>query len=178
MQNVQQIQQLSRFMQWLCTAAIIAMPLFAAWVWLDFERFAAPITQQYAIPIQLEHIGLINLMLGFLCSLIPVAVAIYGLLRLQALFALFRQTIFFTDANVRHIRAFSLTLFANALLTTITVALLSIVLTMNNPPGQRALSISISSHQIIMAFIAVIFAIIASIMIEGRKLAEDNAEIV
>ena len=178
MTNVSQIQRLSYAMQQLCVIAIVTIPLLIAWIWLNFEQFADAIARQNNLMLQLEHIGPLSLALGFLCTMIPASVIIYGLLRLRALFLLYRSNIFFTDANARHLRAFSAALFVNALLTPITGTLLSIVLTMSNPPGQRSLSLAVGSHQIVTAFIAATFMIIAAIMVEGRKLADENAEII
>lgn len=178
MKNIKRIQRLSYFMQQLCLAVMVAAPSALIAFWLNFERFAGTLAQQQSIPLQLEHIGPLNLILGFLVTLIPLSIVLYGLYHLRALFALYYQTMFFTKANVRHLRTFSISLFTYALLNPVITTLASVVLTMSNPPGQRSLIISVGSNQAAVAFIAAIFMIIAFIMVEGQKLADENAEII
>lgn len=178
MGNIKQIQRLSFIMQQLCLAGIILIPLMLAWIWLNFDQYIDVIASDHSLQLKPEYIGTSNILMGFLCSLIPAVILCYGLWRLRKLFALFCNKQFFTNANTRHLRAFSVALFANALLSPVIGALLSIILTINNPPGQRSLSIGISNHEISTLFIAATFMIIAGIMVEGRKLADENAEII
>lgn len=178
MNNIQRIHKLSYMLQILCNLLILGLPLLMVYVWLNFEAFIPAISQTQHIPLQAEYIGPLNLILGFVFSLIPLAVGIYGLLKLRQLFALYRQSKFFSGENVLCLRAFAASLFANALLTPLTGALISVALTINNPPGERTLSISLGSPQLLMAFIAAIFFIIAWIMVEGRKLADENEQII
>ncbi len=178
MQNIKQIQWLSRFMQYICLAAIIGLPVFMAVFWYNFHVFFDDIAQQQGIVIQPDYVGPWNIVLGFVCSMLPMGIVMYGLWRLKALFALYQQAAFFTQANVRHLRAFSLALFANVLISPLAGALVSVVVTMNHPPGERALSISLGSGQLSTAFVAGVFLLVSAIMVEGRKLADDNAEIV
>ena len=178
MENIKRIQRLSLVMQWLCWLAIVVAPTLVIGIWVNFQDLASLIIDPGTINYQAEHIGPINLLLGCAISMIPTGILIYGLFRLKALFLLYQQAKFYTEANIKHLRAFATALFAKALITPITGALISVVITMNNPPGQRSLSIGFGSNEIAAGFIAAVFMIIASIMIEGRKIAEENAEIV
>lgn len=178
MQNIERIQRLSSTMQWLCRAAIALIPVCIVWAWLDFERFAPVIAGPNMHALQMEHIGPLNLAMGLIVSSIPAGVLVVGLYRLQALFGLYRRARFFTETNVRHLRAFAICLFVNALLLPLTGSALSVVLTMSNPPGERMLNVSVSSSHIATAFMGAVFMIIAGIMLEGRRLADENAEIV
>jgi hypothetical protein len=56
--------------------------------------------------------------------------------------------------------------------------LISVVLTWSAPPGQRALSVSLASHDLLMALVAGIVWQIATVFARAIELAEDHAQIV
>ena len=58
-----------------------------------------------------------------------------------------------------------------------TDGLLSFVLTLSNHPGQRLLALSLSTEQLVALFVGAVFVVIARVLEEGRKLADDNASI-
>lgn len=75
-------------------------------------------------------------------------------------------------------RHFAAAVFAFAIAKPITGALLSAVLTMNNPPGHRQIAITAGSSELTTLFIGGVFLIIAWIMDEARAIAEEQAEII
>lgn len=178
MNNSKRIQRLSTNMRTICSLAMFVIPLVLAWIWLDFTRFAAAIADSQGINIQMQYIGPMNLLFGFLISMLPAGVIIYGLQRLRKLFALYQQNIFFSTENIKHLRAFSTALFISVLLSPVTTTLLGLALTMSNPPGEKSLVIMLSSHEISTGFIAVLFMVISGIMVEAKKLADENSEII
>ena len=56
--------------------------------------------------------------------------------------------------------------------------LLSVVLTMGNPPGERALVLSFSSNELALLFLGGCLLVISWVMAESSRLADDNAQIV
>jgi hypothetical protein len=165
-------------MKALCTLAVFAVPLGLALLWMNFQQAAPSMPGINRLPIQFENLTGLTLVMGFLVSLIPTGVALYGVIRLRRMFTLCSEGKIFTGENVKCVRDFAWSLFGYAVLSPITVGLLSVVLTYDNPPGQRALAISISSNDIQTLFISAIFLVIAWIMVEGRKLADENAQII
>lgn len=112
-------------------------------------------------------------MMGMLVSLIPVAIdmmAIYAVIRL---FRLFATNEYFTSQTVRWIRRAGIYLLANQLFYPIYMALISLSLTFQNPPGKRMLSIGFGDEQLTLAVVALTILLISWIMDEGRKMNED-----
>lgn len=165
-------------MQVLCSAVLIALPLALVWLWVDFGRFAPLLAQRAGVPIVMDNVTSLQRWLGFTVSAVPMALTLYGVWHLRQLFRHFRDGELFSDATTRHLFAFAVMLFLSALASPVASALTSVVLTMGNPPGQRALSLQLGSGQLAMLFLGGVFTVIAWIMREGHKLAIENREIV
>lgn len=178
MTNIQSIQRVSRFMQGVCVAVIGALPLLWLWLWVSFEQWLPAKARQLGMAVDVNALGPGTLSLAFICSLLPVLVLMYGLWRLRQLFGLYRHGCFFAEANAGHLLAFARALVISALLSPVVTAVLSVILTWHNPPGYRALALHFGSGQFATLFVAGVFMIIAWIMREAKKLADDNAEII
>jgi len=57
-------------------------------------------------------------------------------------------------------------------------SLLSVILTMGKPPGQRLLVVGLDSGDFTGVFVGVVVLIISWVMDEGRKIEEDQALII
>ena len=176
--NLSRIRRVSRVMQSVCSLILIAVPLTLALVWSNFESLA-PLSEVFGkMPIQPDSLTRLNLLLGFLISLAGAAIVLYGVARLRRLFMLYGQGQVFTAETARCIRGFALAIMLHAAVSPIIGGLLSIVLTMNNPPGERALTISLSSHELALLFLGGCLLVISWVMVESSRLADDNAQIV
>lgn len=176
--NLSRIQRVSRIMQAICTLILITVPLALALVWSNFETLAPLSEALNRIPFQPANLTWINLLLGFLVSLAGAAVVLYGVSRLRRLFALYGDGQVFTHESARCIRGFALAIIVYAAVAPIIGGLLSVVLTMGNPPGERVLAISMSSNELALLFLGACLLVISWVMIESSRLADDNAQIV
>ena len=109
--------------------------------------------------------------------MVPVAIMMFGLWNLRQLFAGFGAGRIFTIENTRALRIFAWSAMAVIVVQFFTDGLLTVVLTLNNPPGQRVLALSLSTEQLVALFVGAVFVVIARVLEEGRKLADDNASI-
>ncbi|MFN3232915.1 MAG: DUF2975 domain-containing protein [Alphaproteobacteria bacterium] len=117
-------------------------------------------------------------LLGFLISMIPAGALLYGLWRLQDAFSRFAAGEFFSRETIRCIRTFALMVLLQALLRPIASSMLSVLLTLQNPPGEKALAIRFGSGELEMLFVGGLFFAVAHLMAEGRRIADENAQIV
>ena len=115
---------------------------------------------------------------GFAIAMLPAAAGIYGLLALHRLFRLYAAGQVFTRANTRALRQFSGAVLAYALARPLAYSLTVLLMTYDNPPGQRHLAIQMSDGEVTALFLGVLFLAIAWVMDEARELAEDQAQIV
>ena len=185
MTNLPRVRKTSRLLAWVCTVAIPIIPVGLAVLWftMDWWVFGAGKATgfrpwqgpDFAIP---QPIPDYSLALGFLASMLPGSLMVYAVWHLRALFGLYGQGQIFTAKNAMHLRRFALAVLGMTLAGPVSNTLVILALTYGNPVGQRMLSISFSSSQLVVLFMGVMFLVIAWVMDEGRELAEDQAQIV
>lgn len=178
MDNATKIRWVSTTLRHACEAYLILTPVLAIGIWLNFEAFALTSEAFSNLPLQMEYIGPTNLMLGFLVGCLPMGLMMYGVWRLRQLFGLYRTGALFTPAIAGHLQAFAAMLMLTVITSPLVDVLTSLVLTMNNPAGERSISINLGSNDLSVLFLSGVMFAIAWIMREGHRLAEENAEFV
>ncbi len=111
---------------------------------------------------------------GFLADLIPLAfnlIIIYFLIRL---FALYEQLKIFTMQNVRYYRMIGWTLLVKQMAYPFYQMLMTLILTFNNPPGERSIGFGVSETDLTAIVTGLLLILISWIMDEGRKLKEEQ----
>ncbi len=186
MTNTHKIQRVSVLMSTICLILIWILPLLLLLIWVYLERLNVPLElvgiettyQRLGNVLRPETIALPYRILGFIISMVPVALLMWGLLHLRALFELFRKAVFFSEANARLLHKFAMMLFFSTLASPIARALVSVALTINNPPEQRAVVVNIETGDLNSLFVATVFLAVAWVMREAHALAQENAEFV
>lgn len=177
MQNYQRIQRISRFMQHFCTFLIWFLPLLIISIWFVFDDLLFALVKE-TVAIKSDHFSFTARLLACLVNLVPVGLLVYGLSRLRDLFRLYQASQIFGQENTQALLSFARLLFAYAIAKPIASAVISVIVTFNNPPGERQLVLTLSSNDLGVFFISAVFLIIAWVMAEAHKLAQDNAQIV
>ena len=67
---------------------------------------------------------------------------------------------------------------AYALLTPLKGSLISIAVTMGNPPGQRMLAIALGTYELILGVLGALILVLGHVMAEAARIADDNRQIV
>jgi Protein of unknown function (DUF2975) len=178
MSNLSRIQRISRLMQRICTVAIVLIPIAVVGMWATFEWWGPTHPDFAPIPEIPNTLTLPTRLLAAAVGLLQASVAVFAVWRLRQLFALYAAGQIFTAGNARCLRHFAAAVCTFAIAKPITGALLSVVLTMNNPPGHRQLAITLGSSELTTLFIGCVFLVIAWIMGEAQALAEEQAEII
>ena len=168
------IRRVSALLILACNAYLLLAPLLLAAVWFNFERLGPQWQTLAELPIRPEYVGLWNKLAGALITTVPMALLMYGVWRLRQLFVQFRGGSLFSADGAGHLHAFAWMLLVTVLLSPVISALLSVVLTMNNPPGQRALVISLGSNDLAQLFIAGALFAITWTLREGYRLRQEN----
>jgi hypothetical protein len=116
----------------------------------------------------------LSCLLGFIVSMIPGGISIYGLTILIRLFRLYHQGKIFHFDNVSCLQILSRVLIAVCFAGILTDTLMSLALTIHHREGERMLSIGMSSSDLIALIIGYILSIIARVMLEGCKLQQEQ----
>ncbi|MCG8509412.1 MAG: DUF2975 domain-containing protein [Rhodospirillales bacterium] len=184
MNNLSRVQRISRILKWVCTLSIPAIPIllavmWATWDWWQSVGAAATGIRLWGGEIKTpDPLPGYSLILGYLASMLPGGLAVFAMWQLRSLFALYCRGQIFSIENSRHLRRFALAVLGMTLVGPLSETLTILAVTFGNPPGQRLLSISISSSQLVTLLVGAVFLVIAWVMEEGRELAEDQATIV
>jgi hypothetical protein len=115
---------------------------------------------------------------GAALALLPAALLLFGLFHLWRLFGLYAQGLALTVGAQRVLRLLALTVLAAALLRPLYNALLSVVATIDNPPGQRSLMLSFGTDDYFLLLLGLVLTVIASVMADAVRAAEENRSFV
>lgn len=171
------IRYLSRLMARGCSATsvllIVAMPIY----WAEIPTRTL-LGQAGAQNTPVAEIDILTRTLALGISMIPLGVLVYGLLNARRCFAAFAAGRIFCREPIAQLKTFSVAVAASALLTPFANAALSIVLSWNNPPGSRTLSVGIGSDTLIALVFAGMVAIVAWVMAEAIEISDENKQFV
>ena len=156
-------------------AVILGLILF----WLTYETPYNVFTNYMGIGANLTHfthapILLTTRILAFVVTLIPCSIILYGLNQLIKLFKNYEKGHVFTIDNVQSYKNLAYSLFAWVIAGFFYDALISLVLSFNNPPGHRLIAISFESPEFVALITGAILLIISYVMQEAHKLSDEN----
>jgi len=172
------IQRVSRAMSALCLIGMIGLPVSLALGWGYPELLGDTYpgwNSRWGAP---ESLPAITRVLGFLVSMIPTGVLIYGLARLRRMFQLYEAGNIFSAGSAQYLKQFAVAVMAQAVLGPIAGAMHSVIVTFHNPPGERMLTLSLGSGEYSALLLGGLLLVIAWIMGQGAELAEENRQFV
>lgn len=163
-----------------CSLLLAIIPLAVALYWLSFNSidWSLPRVIEDLNTQPLKPVTAATLLIGFAVTMLPASLLMYGFSQLRKLFRLYSLGNIFTTANCICLRNLSIALLAWTPVRMLFDALISVALTISNPPGQRFLSISIEERELTTLFLGFIFLVVAWVMGEACRLQDENAGIV
>lgn len=93
-------------------------------------------------------------------------------------FGAFRRGDPFRKETVRSVRFLGMTIIVYALSKIITYSLVVLVLTYDNPPGTKELSLVVNGHTLVTLMIGIIILAVGHILIQASKIAEENRQFI
>jgi len=168
------IRRISRRFRVLFQFLMFFVPASNALFWFSFNRLPEAFFQ--SLPISpTTPLPLPVLAAGFVASLLPIGVMVYGLATMRRLFQLYENGEIFSGQNVRCFRHLGYAIVAWVIASTVYTPLLSVIITATNPPGEKSLVIQFGSTQLAALIAGGIVMLIAWVMEEGRKLEDERA---
>ncbi|MGN6517033.1 MAG: DUF2975 domain-containing protein [Rhizomicrobium sp.] len=171
-----QLVRASRIMGWLSVMGAILAPLATAlcFVWPFSMR---------ALDVRFSHVGIAAMaaapftdrLLALVFALIPAFIVTWGLLSLARLFRAFTQGEIFSLPALRALSSVTAALFWNVVAAFVTQAPITYLISLHNPPGHRFISLAFGSDDVETLFLAGVTFVIARVMAEARRVAEENA---
>jgi hypothetical protein len=178
MDNSQRITIASRKLKKVCSGLIVLLPLVCILFWTFFNQINSG-GFPMSLPVLVNHdLPALTRFLSFLSELIPLSAVIYGLLKLRALFMLYQNGKIFTEENVTCFRSLGRSLIAWMICDVIRNSLLSMILTMDNPAGQKILLVGLNPADFTGIFVGIVILIITWVMDEARKIQEEQASFI
>ncbi len=175
MTQISRVQVLSVFMARLCYILLFVIPLATAFLWINFDLIGPMVFAQLNLVYDPDRIDYATRIWGFLASMIPGGLWMYGLFHLRHMFAECAGERYFSALSVNSFRKFSWVAFVQVFAVICQSSLVSVILTYHQPAGQKQLVVSISSHQLYALFVGLLLVVISHILAEGKNIADDNA---
>jgi hypothetical protein len=172
--NRERIKRASRRLRLIVQVIIIFLPVFNALFWFFINDFPETMSRNmlpHYVRLPLPVLGCI---LGFAVSMLPVGVSMAGGQYLVRLFRLYEQGDIFKLANVLCFKRLSRVLIWWFVAGIVYRSLLSVVLTLHHPPGQRMIAVGLGSPDLTALLLGGILAVVAWVMEEGRKIQEEQ----
>lgn len=170
------IARLASILRVACTIGMVALP---ALVLIEF--WTIDVSGFLGVPpgiVLIGNIPLVSQLLALAVAALPVGLGIYGLYWLRRLFGLYRQGRIFSVDNSRCLKAFAWTQIASGLLQPFVGAALSVIVSWHNPPGERVLAIEVGSNTVGTILFGLLILVIAWVMGEASRVADENAQFV
>lgn len=169
------IQRLSSIIAWSCRIALVAAPAAGLFYLFDIAAFADLARQTLRLPVQWQTVEPAQWYGLWLLGTAQVALVLSGLYFLSQSFASFARGEVFNLGNCLNLRRFGALLVVQALTKPLLLAAGSIVLSLNHPPGQRMLAISVGSGELNMIGLGLIFWVLSALLVEACRLHSENS---
>lgn len=174
MENIERITVASRRLRRICTGLVFFVPMVCILYWVLFNHIRhLPGMAHFPVVVS-GDLSALTRMLACFTDLIPISALIYGLLKLERLFRLYESGLIFTEKNVACFRSLGRTMIAWVICHVVRTSLISTVLTLHNPPGQRMITLGLDGSDLGGLFVGGIILTITWVMDEGRKIREDQ----
>ena len=136
-----------------CTAALLFIPAAVALTWWNIDFLLSNHPSFNNLYVDRESFSAVSLLSGFLIAMVPAGILMWGIAKSASLVrALFGGGEIFSLKTMLRVRRFAWSTLLFGITHLVTIPILSVILTLNNPPGQKALSISISFERPFFSF--------------------------
>jgi hypothetical protein len=172
--NISRIQRVSGTFQAIFTVLFFSVPLVNLVYWTLFNHLPVGLTEQL-LPVSINRpLSVATLAIAVIVSFIPIFVALFGIVNLKKLFALYEKEIIFSNQNAVYILRFGYSLIAWVVANIVFIALISIVLTFNGSSDDRMVVFQFSAQDFAMLIIATVVVLISWVMKEATVLNDEQ----
>ncbi len=172
--NEDKIRGMSRKLCIFFQVCLFILPAIPIFYWLSYNHLS-PLMQGGAFADGAPPFLAINSrVIAFIGGLPALFITLIAINSLKTLFSFYERGIYFQAENVKQFRLLGKMALWGVLTDIVNKTVLVLAQTINNPPGQRSLSIGISSDHVKLMVIACIIMLIGMVMDEGRRINDEN----
>ncbi len=166
------------FVKWLSLVMVFAIPVIVTGYWVS--PAGMPFLSHQAVSIFSDPAALSigERFAGFMVDIIPTTFLCAGLWQVSRLAGALKAGKFFDAPTISRLHTAGILFILFAIANVIDRALLSVILTIQNPPGERMLALTLELSDIGFLLFGVLFLVLISVFAEGQKQREDLSEIV
>lgn len=177
------IKKVSAFLQYACYLVIaiwlLVIPITVFNIWFRPDALSDYLSDQLLPTLyRMREADLLRSIPAVVIYFAPSALGLYGVWRFSRLFGLYRMGIYFSDTNSNHLFVGALAGLLVHLLQTVFMGIADYVLTIGSPLTAYGMPININGDEISNFITASAFLVIAWVMREAVKIANENAEFV
>ena len=170
----QRVRRISRWMVAACWALLVTLPLALVVYWATASE--AQLAGHANLPVQAVAgpLALWQRIAGAVVTALPLGLLLAGVWQARRCFGMFAQGQVFTLQATALLGRFAGWVAWAALASMLAGSATSVLLTLNNLPGQRHLSVGIGSDHVFTLFFAGLVWLMAAVIAQGQTLAEEN----
>ena len=172
-ENEQRIRKISKLLRHLFHVCTYILPLIPILCWLGYNHLPQVMHENFFPGQTINSLPLNSRLIALAGSLPATLIMVLALVHLKRLFALYERAIYFQAENVIIFRLLGSLAVWSVFADVFSKTMLEIGLTVNNPPGERILTIGFSSDHLKLLIVAVIIMLIGMVIDEGRKIHEE-----
>ena len=175
MDNILKFKNSCRLLYSFFSILLLIIPIYYAGYWLLINEIPSSL-----VNVNIESTSLIRNVLslklktiGFIASL-PVLFSLFTVVKsLQKLFSLYKEGEIFSFKHVKLFKKCATSLLLWVIFSILYESSKSVIFSISNPPGERILTLGISSSEITTILVGVTVFVLAWVMDEGRVLNEE-----
>lgn len=173
------LSKLSRLMARLSTIGAVAVPLTITAVFFFGGMAGSNGLSLYGLSAaRIAQTPLDFRVAAFIFALIPTGFTVWAFVSLRQLFHLYAAGEVFSRSALRMLNHVAAALFASVLTDLATQPPVTLILSWYRGAGHRSLSLGIGTQEVMTFFIAGAVLVIARVMAEARRMADENASFV
>lgn len=177
MNTLAKVIRLSLTLRVVCWLGIAFLPALEIAVWLNPEWLKA--SDAFAdLGVSFAELSLLRRTGALAISIIPVMILVYGLWRLTKLFSAYAMGRIFDSVSAGHLKAFSICVLVNGIVKIATATALTAYLTFDRAEGERFVSITVGDQEVGVLLMGGLLLVIAWVLGEGARMAEENRQFV
>lgn len=171
-ENRKRIVIYSRILKYFLMIMMFAGPVYMVGHWIFINNFSYSMLQDYA-GVSNFTVGTNTQIYGAIATVLPASIMFFLLFYGFKLFRLYEQGKILTTKNVDCFRKIGYLLICKGITAFLMRPVYSIIFTMNNIPGKRSVSLSLSSEYISTIVGGLFIVVVAWVMDEAKKINDE-----